>query len=236
MGPAGFNGALTRDGARRTRSAPRGILRVVVADDHPFYRQGLARLLAKSGVEVIGEASNGWAAIELVEQLAPDVAVVDLNMPEMSGVEVTRRLIERMPASRVLVVSVSAQEDDVTEAILAGASGYVLKDGPVEEVVAGIKAAAAGESLISPRIATMLLSRIRSDDAAEPDAPAQTLLSDRELEVLQLVAEGKGNHEIGETLFIGQSTVRNHISSILMKLQVQNRVQAAVRAVRDRIV
>jgi DNA-binding NarL/FixJ family response regulator len=131
---------------------------------------------------------------------------------------------------------VSAQEDDVTEAILAGASGYVLKDGPVEEVVAGIQAAAAGESLISPRIATMLLSRIRTDGPADADAPAQTLLSERELEVLQLVAEGKGNHEIGEALFIGQSTVRNHISSILMKLQVENRVQAAVRAVRDRLV
>src|SRR5918992_1181371 len=236
MGPAGFNGALTRDGARRTRSAPRGILRVVVADDHPFYRQGLARLLSQSGVEVVGQASNGVAAIELVEQTAPDVAVVDLNMPGMSGVEVTRRLNERMPASRVLVVSVSAQEEDVTEAILAGASGYVLKDGPVEEVVAGIQAAASGESLISPRIATMLLRRMRLDEPVEVEAPVTTPLSDRELQVLRLVAEGKGNQEIGEALYIGQSTVRNHISSILMKLQVENRVQAAVRAVRDRMV
>jgi DNA-binding NarL/FixJ family response regulator len=211
-------------------------LRVVLVDDHPVYRQGLAKLLVECGVDVIAQAGNGADAIKIVEEMAPDVIVMDLNMPGMSGVEVTRRLIERMPASKVLVVSVSAQEDDVTEAILAGASGYVLKDGPVEEVVAGIQAAAQGESLISPRIATMLLRRIRTDDAAEPDAPAQTLLSERELEVLQLVAEGKGNHEIGETLFIGQSTVRNHISSILMKLQVENRVQAAVRAVRDRIV
>jgi DNA-binding NarL/FixJ family response regulator len=211
-------------------------LRVVLVDDHPVYRQGLAKLLVECGVDVVAQAGNGGDAIRIVEEMAPDVIVMDLNMPGMSGVEVTRRLIERMPASRVLVVSVSAQEDDVTEAILAGASGYVLKDGPVEEVVAGIQAAAAGESLISPRIATMLLSRIRTDDAAEPDAPAQTLLSHRELEVLELVAEGKGNHEIGEKLFIGQSTVRNHISSILMKLQVENRVQAAVRAVRDRIV
>jgi DNA-binding NarL/FixJ family response regulator len=211
-------------------------LRVVLVDDHPVYRQGLAKLLVECGVDVIAQAGNGADAIKIVEEMAPDVIVMDLNMPGMSGVEVTRRLIERMPASKVLVVSVSAQEDDVTEAILAGASGYVLKDGPVEEVVAGIQAAAQGESLISPRIATMLLRRIRTDEAAEPDAPAQTLLSERELEVLQLVAEGKGNHEIGETLFIGQSTVRNHISSILMKLQVENRVQAAVRAVRDRIV
>src|ERR687894_599 len=122
MGSGRFNGALTRDGARRTRSAPRGILRVVVADDHPFYRQGLARLLSQSGVEVVGQASNGPAAIELVEQTAPDVA---------------------------------------------GASGYVLKDGPVEDVVAGIRAAAAGESLLSPRIAGTLLDRINDRERAQ---------------------------------------------------------------------
>jgi DNA-binding NarL/FixJ family response regulator len=211
-------------------------LRVVIVDDHPVYRQGLAKLLVECDVDVVAQAGNGADAIRVVEEMAPDVVVMDLNMPGMSGVDVTRRLTERNPATRVLVVSVSAQEDDVTEAILAGASGYVLKDGPVEEVVAGIQAAAAGESLISPRIATMLLGRIRSDEPAEPDVPGKTSLSERELQVLQLVAEGKGNHEIGEALFIGQSTVRNHISSILMKLQVENRVQAAVRAVRDRIV
>jgi DNA-binding NarL/FixJ family response regulator len=214
---------------------PSETLRVVIADDHPVYRQGLARLLVESGIDVVAEAGNGLEAISAVEQHAPDVVVVDLNMPGLSGVEVTRRLIERTPSSRVLVVSVSAQEDDVTEAVLAGASGYVLKEGPVEEVVAGIQAAAAGESLISPRIASMLLRKVRDRPHRETEL-ATPPLSDRELEVLQLVAEGKANHEIGEALFIGQSTVRNHISSILMKLQVDNRVQAAVRAVRDRIV
>jgi DNA-binding NarL/FixJ family response regulator len=211
-------------------------LRVLLVDDHPVYREGLARLLSQSGVEVVAQAGNGPEALAIVEEAAPDVVVMDLNMPGMSGVEVTRKLVEATPASRVLIVSVSAQEEDVTEAILAGASGYVLKDGPVEEVVAGIQAAAAGESLISPRIATMLLRRMRLDEPAELDAPAVTPLSERELQVLRLVAEGKGNQEIGEALYIGQSTVRNHISSILMKLQVENRVQAAVRAVRDRIV
>jgi DNA-binding NarL/FixJ family response regulator len=211
-------------------------LRVVLVDDHPVYREGLAKLLRESGVDVVAQAGNGHDAMSIVEEAAPDVVVMDLNMPGMSGVEVTRKLVERTPASRVLVVSVSAQEEDVTEAILAGASGYVLKDGPVEEVVAGIQAAANGESLISPRIATMLLRRMRLDEPVEVDAPAMTPLSDRELQVLRLVAEGKGNQEIGEALYIGQSTVRNHISSILMKLQVENRVQAAVRAVRDRIV
>lgn len=209
---------------------------MVLVDDHPVYREGLAKLLLECGVDVIAQAGNGADALSLVEEMAPDVVVMDLNMPGMSGVEVTRKLVERTPASRVLVVSVSAQEEDVTEAILAGASGYVLKDGAVEEVVAGIQAAANGESLISPRIATMLLRRMRLDEPTEIDTPAITPLSDRELQVLRLVAEGKGNQEIGEALYIGQSTVRNHISSILMKLQVENRVQAAVRAVRDRIV
>jgi DNA-binding NarL/FixJ family response regulator len=211
-------------------------LRVVLVDDHPVYREGLAKLLRESGVDVVAQAGNGPDALSIVEEAAPDVVVMDLNMPGMSGVDVTRKLVERTPASRVLIVSVSAQEEDVTEAILAGASGYVLKDGPVEEVVAGIQAAANGESLISPRIATMLLRRMRLDEPAELDPPPMTPLSERELQVLRLVAQGKGNQEIGEALYIGQSTVRNHISSILMKLQVENRVQAAVRAVRDRMV
>ena len=234
MGLGATNGALTGKGPGSKRAgAPSGILRVVIADDHPFYRQGLARLLSQSGVEVVGEAANGPDAIELVERTAPDVAVVDLNMPGMSGVEVTRRLNERMPASRVLVVSVSAQEEDVTEAILAGASGYVLKDGPVEEVVAGIRAAAAGESLLSPRIAGTLLDRIR-DREVQPELPPIPL-SQRELQVLRLVAQGRGESEIGEALHIGAGAVTKHISSLLMKLQVENRVQAAMRSVQHRV-
>jgi DNA-binding NarL/FixJ family response regulator len=216
-------------------NAPEERLRVVLADDHAFYRQGLANLLRNFGIDVVGEAAHGLAAIEQVEETAPDVVVMDLNMPRLSGVEATRRLTERVPVSRVLVVSVSEEATDVTEAILAGASGYVLKDSPVEEVVAGIRAAAAGDSLISPRIASTLLLKLREREQAEPELPPVPL-SDRELEVLKLVADGKSNHEIGEALFIGPSTVRNHISSILMKLQVDNRVQAAVRAVRDRLV
>src|SRR5688500_12245664 len=211
-------------------------LRVVLVDDHPVYRAGLARLLRESGVDVIAELPNGETALHVVEELAPDVVVMDLNMPGMSGLEATRRLVAQSPATRVLVVSVSAQEADVTDAILAGASGYILKESPVEEVVAGIQAAAAGQSLISPRIATMLLQRIRDAAGAVDMDLAPAHLSARELEVLSLMAEGKSNHEIAEALVISPSTVHNHISSILMKLQVENRVQAAVRAVRDRLI
>src|SRR5918992_1827512 len=154
-------------------------LRVVIADDHPFYRQGLAELLTKSGVEVVGEAPDGPAAISVATEKAPDVVVMDLNMPGLSGAEATRLLTERNPSARVLVLSVSAEEVDVTDAILAGAMGYVLKDSPVEEVVAGIKAAARGESLISPRIATQLMRRIRARETEEPVLPPLPL-SERE--------------------------------------------------------
>jgi DNA-binding NarL/FixJ family response regulator len=211
-------------------------LRVVLVDDHPVYRAGLARLLRESGLDVIAELPNGEAALEAVEEMAPDVVVMDLNMPGMSGLEATRRLVAQSPATRVLVVSVSAQEADVTDAILAGASGYILKESPVEEVVAGIRAAAAGQSLISPRIATMLLQRIRDAAGTVNVDLAPANLSARELEVLSLMAEGKSNHEIAEALVISPSTVHNHISSILMKLQVENRVQAAVRAIRERLI
>src|SRR5918999_5098391 len=120
----------------------RASLRVVIADDHPFYRDGLVRLLRHSGIEVVAEVPNGEAAIRVVHETDPDVVVMDLNMPGVSGLEATRRLAEEAPETRVLVLSVSAEQGDLTEAILAGASGYVLKDGPVEEIVAGIRAAA----------------------------------------------------------------------------------------------
>jgi DNA-binding NarL/FixJ family response regulator len=210
-------------------------LRLVVADDHPFYRRGLVQILADAGLEVVAEVANGQDAIRATEETAPDVVVMDLNMPGMSGLEATRQLTQIAPMTRVLVLSVSAQEDDVTEAILAGASGYVLKESPVEEVVAGIQAAAAGQALISPRVATLLLGRLREQAQAQRDVSVMHL-SERELDVLGLLADGKANHEIAEALYISPSTVRNHVANILAKLHVDNRVQAAVRAVRGRIV
>ena len=210
-------------------------LRVVVVDDHSFYRAGLTRLLRASGVEVVAEAPNGDRALLEVSQHAPDVVVMDLNMPGLSGIEATRRLVETSPSTKVLVLTVSADEADVTGAILAGASGYVLKDGAIEEVVAGIRAVAAGQSLISPRVASFMLEHLR-ESTAEVRELVGTRLSRRELEVLGLLAEGRANQEIADRLVISQSTVRNHISSILLKLQVENRVQAAVRAVRDHLV
>jgi DNA-binding NarL/FixJ family response regulator len=206
-------------------------IRVVIADDHPSYRQGLARLLSASGIEVAAEAGNGWAALRAVEREAPHVAVLDLHMPGMSGTEVTRRLTAGSPPHRVIIMSVSSDEADVDAALRAGASGYLLKDGPVEDVVAGIRAVASGESLFSPKIGSMLLRRLR-----ERGSPDRVSLSPRELEVLKLVVEGRSNEKIGERLCIDAGTARNHVSHILSKLGVDNRVQAAVRAVREGMV
>ena len=163
----------------------------MLADDHPFYRDGLARLLEQSGIDVVAAVGNGEAAVRAVAETAPDVVVMDLNMPGMSGLEATRILGVRSPASHVLVLSVSAQAEDVTEAVLSGACGYVLKEAPVEEVVAGIRAAADGQSLISPRIASVLLQRVREAAADEATDLRAVQLSPREYEVLGLLAEGR---------------------------------------------
>lgn len=198
-------------------------LRVVVADDHPYYRRGLVRSLRARGIEVVAEAPNGAAAIRAVEETAPDVVVMDLKMPGMSGFEATRRLTTRAPASRVLVLSVSNDEADVSDAVLSGASGYVLKESSADEVVAGIRAAAAGESHISQAITTPLLRRMREPHGPGPDM-ASVHLTDREREVLELLARGKEDDQIAEALGVDPDSVRRHASSILTKL-----VHAAVR-------
>jgi DNA-binding NarL/FixJ family response regulator len=207
-------------------------VRVVIADDHPFFRQGLARLLGKFEIEVVAQAANGWGAIQAVEETTPDVVVLDLNMPLLSGVDVIRRLAERAPASRVLVLSVSADEVDVTDAILAGAGGYVLKDGPVEDVVAGVRALADGEALVSPRVAAMLLQRIRERELARTARPGMPLSPD-DLQVLRLVAERRTRREIGEALDIEPEAVGARIAAVLAKLQAEAQAQAAARAQRN---
>jgi DNA-binding NarL/FixJ family response regulator len=211
---------------------PLASMRVVIADDHPFYRRGLGHLLRAKGIEVVGEVPNAEAAMRVAEATEPDVVIMDLTMPGISGLEATRRLTERKPPVRVLMVSVSAEETDVLDAILAGASGYVLKDRPVEEIIGGIRAAAAGQLFISPQIATVLLRRLREAATAGVDLTSLNL-SNRELEVLDLLGEGKTDQEISETLMISPLAVRKHTSSILKKLQVENYLRAALRAVRD---
>ena len=212
-------------------------LRVLLVDDHDLFRTGLKNLLEEQGVQVVGEAPNGQTALRLVPELAPDVVIMDLNMPGLSGVETTRHLTGIAPLARVVVLTISVEDDDVMDAVMAGACGYLLKDSSIEELLAGIRAAAAGESLISPQIASKVLQRLRSQGKSEDAAHTiRAELSDREIEVLKLIANGKDNAQIARELFISPKTVKNHISNILMKLQIENRIQAAVYAVRSGIV
>jgi DNA-binding NarL/FixJ family response regulator len=217
----------------RTQAA----VRVLVVDDHDLFRTGLRNLLEEQGVEVVGEASDGSQALRMTRELAPDVVVMDLNMPGMSGVEATRQVTSAAPLTRVVVLTISDQDSDVLDAILAGACGYLMKDASIEELMAGIRAASIGESLISSHIAGKVLQRVRAT-SGHPQIAEQirSELSDREIEVLKLIANGKDNAMIAAELHISPKTVKNHISNILMKLQIQNRIQAAVYAVRSGLV
>jgi DNA-binding NarL/FixJ family response regulator len=211
--------------------------RVLLVDDHDLFRTGLRTLLEEQGIQVVAEAGSGDEALRLVRELTPDVVVMDLNMPGMTGVEATRHISAAAPLTRVLVLTISDQDRDVTDAILAGACGYLLKDSSIQELIRGIDAAAVGESLISPHIASKVLQRLRASSAQpEIEAAIRAELSDREIEVLKLIANGKDNAQIAADLHISPKTVKNHISNILMKLQIGNRIQAAVYAVRSGIV
>jgi DNA-binding NarL/FixJ family response regulator len=210
---------------------------VLLVDDHDLFRTGLRNLLEEQDVAVVGECDNGTDALRAVRELAPDVVVMDLNMPGISGVEATRQISMIAPLTRVLVLTISDQDSDVMDAILAGACGYLLKDSSIQDLMRGIQSAAVGESLISPHIAAKVLQRVRATTSQPDVAEAiRTELSDREIEVLKLIANGKDNAEIARELHISPKTVKNHISNILMKLQIQNRIQAAVYAVRSGIV
>ena len=219
------------DVVTETRDEPR----ILLVDDHDLFRTGLRNLLEEEGgVQILGEATNGSEAVRLVRELAPDVVVMDLNMPSMSGVEATRHITALSPLTKVIVLTISEEDADVLDAIVAGACGYLLKDSSISDVIAGIHAAAVNSSLISPTIASKVLQRVRAttEDTEMADA-IRTELSDRELEVLKLIANGKDNAQIAAELVISPKTVKNHISNILMKLQIQNRIQAAVYAVRS---
>jgi len=211
-------------------------LRVMLVDDHDLFRTGLRNLLEEQGVQIVAEASEGSAALSLVRELAPDVVVMDLNMPGMNGIEATREITRHAPLTRVVVLTISDEDDDVIDAILAGACGYLLKDSSIQDLMQGIRAASVGEALISPHIAAKVLQRLRASSVDSETVAQGTELSDRETQVLRLIANGKDNAEIAQDLHISPKTVKNHISNILMKLQIENRIQAAVYAVRRGLV
>jgi DNA-binding NarL/FixJ family response regulator len=213
--------------------------RLLLVDDHALFRRGLRRLLEGHGFEIVGEASNGRAAVQLAAELEPEIIIMDLSMPLMGGVEAITHIVKRNPDARILVLTISAGEAEVLDALLVGACGYLLKDARAEDIVQGVRAAAAGESMISPRIASRLVMRLR--EAAPTEHPSVAELSDaeltdREVEILRLIACGKENSAIADELFISPKTVKNHVASILGKLKIDNRIQAAVVAVRSGLV
>ncbi|MEP7161770.1 MAG: response regulator transcription factor [Dermatophilaceae bacterium] len=215
-------------------------IRVVIVDDHVLYRRGLDLVLGQEDdIVVVAEAGDGQGALDAVETYRPDVVIMDVRMPRMNGIEACLRIKESWPATQVIILTTSDDEKDLCDAVRAGANGYLLKDVPPEEVLSGIRTVRSGGSLVSPTMAASLMRQFAlltrgGDD--EADEPVATRLTDREREVLVHVARGLPNREIARALFISENTVKNHVRSILEKLQLHSRVEAAMYAVRERLV
>ncbi len=204
-------------------------IRVVISDAHDLFRRGLKMVLeAEDDIEVVAEAADGQEAVARTEELAPDVVLMDVRMPRMGGIEATRLIRQLFPTTRIIVLTVSDEEDDLYGAVKAGANGYLLKEVSIEEVADAVRAVYAGQSLISPALASTLLADFAGRRKAEDDGPAASpRLSEREVAVLKLVALGHPNADIAAQLDLSESTVRNHVANILIKLQVRSQIEPA---------
>ena len=202
-------------------------IKVLIADDHPVVREGLAAMLAREpDIEVVGEARDGQEAMEQVAELAPDVVLMDLQMPRLGGVDAIRRLRAEQPAVRAIILTTYNDDDSIYDGIAAGARGYLLKDSPRDELFRAVRTVARGESLLQPAVATKLLDRF----SRTPVEPPEELLTKRELTVLRLLARGAPNKEISTALHISESTVKTHIARIFHKLGVDDRTEAVTAA------
>ncbi|MGH9195470.1 MAG: response regulator [Acidimicrobiia bacterium] len=210
----------------------------MVVDDHALFRRGLEMVLdGEPDIDVVGEASDGHEAIERAEQTTPDVVLMDVRMPKRSGIEATRVIKDTLPSTKILMLTISDEEADLYDAIKAGASGYLLKEISIEEVAGAVRQVHKGQSLISPSMASKLLNEFaamvkRRDERSQVPGPR---LTERELEVLKLVAKGMNNRDIGSELFISENTVKNHVRNILEKLHLHSRMEAVVYAVREKL-
>ncbi len=204
------------------------MIRVLVADDQSLVRGGFRMLLANEpDIEIVAEASNGLEAVEKAARFNPTVVLMDIRMPELDGLEATRRILAADAAARVLILTTFDLEEYIYEALRAGASGFVLKDDPAEQLIAAIRTVAAGDALLSPAVTTRVIEQFTKIPRHEP-SPALAELSARELDVLRLIARGLSNAEIGQELFISETTVKTHVTHILQKLDLRDRVQAVV--------
>ena len=212
------------------------VVRLLICDDQEVVREGLRAILGNvPGIEVVGVVGNGAEAVEAVPEMSPDVILMDLNMPIKNGVQATRELAVSHPEVKVLVLTTYDAEEWVVDAIRAGAAGYMLKDAPREQLVAAIKGTAAGKTHVDPAVAGDLFARVATAGDG-PDSKVADNLSERELDVLRLLGKGLSNNEIAAQLFLSEGTVRNYVSAVLAKLQVADRTQAAVLAVKNGLV
>lgn len=207
-------------------------IRLLLADDHTMLREGLRRSMEGEGFDVVGEASDGDEAVRMAEEFHPDVVLMDVSMPVMDGIEATRLLKERLAGTQVVMLTMHADEDLIVKAVRAGAAGYLVKDCTTDEVARTVRMAANGETAISPELAESMLDQAQALDHAQ----AEEIISKREIEVLQLIAEGASTPEVGERLYISVKTVKNHLASIYQKLDSRDRTQAVVRAVKMGII
>ena len=216
-------------------------IRVLIVDDHALFRRGLEMVLAEEpDIELVGEASDGAEAVEKAGEALPDVVLMDIRMPKSSGIEACRAMKEVAPSAKIVMLTISDEEEDLFEAIRAGASGYLLKDIPYDEVADVVRAVHGGQSLINPSMAAKLLTEFAA--LAKHDGEERTRqlpapkLTDREMEVLRLVARGMNNRDIAKELFISENTVKNHVRNILEKLQIHSRMEAVMIAVREKLI
>jgi DNA-binding NarL/FixJ family response regulator len=221
------------------RSEP---IRTMIVDDHALFRRGLEMVLdSEPDIELVGQASDGAEAVEKAGETLPDVVLMDIRMPRSSGIEACRALKDVVPSAKIVMLTISDEEADLFEAIRAGASGYLLKDIPLDEVADTVRAVDGGQSLINPSMAGKLLTEFailaRREAASEPpqQVPAPKL-TDREMQVLKLIARGMNNRDIAKELFISENTVKNHVRNILEKLQIHSRMEAVMVAVREKLI
>lgn len=211
---------------------------MLVVDDHALFRRGLQMVLGQEpGIEVVGEAGDGSEAVEQAVQTTPDIVLMDVRMPKGGGIDACSAIHEAVPSARIIMLTISDEEADLYEAIKAGAMGYLLKEISIEEVASAIRAVHGGQSLISPSMASKLITEFatisrRGEDRQQVPSPR---LTDREMQVLTLVAKGLNNRDIAKELFISENTVKNHIRNILEKLQLHSRMEAVVYAVREKL-
>ena len=213
----------------------------MIVDDHALFRRGLEMvLMTEPDIEMVGEAGDGAEAVEKAGDALPDVVLMDIRMPRSSGIEACRALKDVVPSARIVMLTNSDEEEDLFAAIRAGASGYLLKDIPLDEVAGTVRAVHGGQSLINPSMAAKLLAEFASLARADvPERPRQLSaprLTDREMQVLKLIARGLNNRDIAKELFISENTVKNHVRNILEKLQIHSRMEAVMFAVREKLI